>query len=71
MVRLKNFKARLVAKVYSQKEGLDNSEIFSSEVKILTLRSIISLVASKNYFVFQIDVYNAFLNCDLLKEVYM
>lgn len=42
------YKARLVARGFSQQHGLDYEETFSLVAKMLTLRTIISLAAYKN-----------------------
>nr|XP_016494207.1 PREDICTED: uncharacterized protein LOC107813444 [Nicotiana tabacum] len=57
-------KARFVAKRYNQKEGLDYHETFSPIVKMVTIRSVIALATAKHWIIYQMDVYNAFLQSD-------
>lgn len=52
-------------------EGIDYHETFSLVVKIATVRSIVSIVASKGWHIYHMDVYNAFLRGDLHDKVYM
>lgn len=61
------YKAHLVAKGYSQQEGID----FSPVAKIVTVKLLLSLVASFGWSLVQMDVNNAFLNGDLFEDVYM
>lgn len=68
---VERYKVRMVAKDYNQREGLYYNEIFSPLVKIVTLRAIIAIVAAEGWPIHQMDVYNAFLQGDLLDEVYM
>ncbi|XP_070017791.1 uncharacterized protein [Nicotiana sylvestris] len=68
---VERFKALLVAKGYIQRECLDYQETFSPVVKIVTVRSVLSIAASRQWSIHQMDVYNAFLQEDLSDEMYM
>lgn len=45
--KIERFNARLVAKGFNPQEGLDYQETFSLVVKMVTVRSVLSLVASR------------------------
>ncbi|XP_049378182.1 uncharacterized protein LOC125842954 [Solanum stenotomum] len=66
--QVEGFKARLVAKGFNKREGLDYQKTFSPVVKMVTVRTVISLDV---WSIQQMDVYNAFLQDDLNEEVYM
>ena len=59
------YKARLVARGFSQEYGQDYDQTFSPVAKMATIRTIISLAACKGWRLWQLDVKNAFLYGDL------
>nr|GEV27580.1 retrovirus-related Pol polyprotein from transposon TNT 1-94 [Tanacetum cinerariifolium] len=67
---LKN-KARLVARGYSQEEGIDFEESFSPVARLEAIRIFLAYTAHMNMVVYQIDVKTAFLNGNLWEEVYV
>ena len=68
--RLERYNARLVAKGYKQKYGVDYEEVFASVPRLDMVRMLISLVAHHSWKIYQLDVKSAFLNDILEEEVY-
>nr|GEV90483.1 ribonuclease H-like domain-containing protein [Tanacetum cinerariifolium] len=66
---LSRYKARLVVNGSTRLEGVD--ETFSPVVKAGTIRTVLSLAASRHWPIHQLDVKNAFLHCDLSETIYM
>ena len=64
------YKARLVVTGFNQKKGIDFEEIFSSVVKMSSIRVALGL-ARLNLQVEQLDVKTAFLHGVLEEEIYM
>ena len=68
---IKKFKARLVARGFTQREGIDFNETYAPVVKFNTLRALLALAAKLDLHVHQLDVVTAFLNGDLDAEIWM
>ena len=64
-------KARLVARGFTQEEGIDFNEIYSPVVKHRSIRIILSLVAQCDLELEQLDVKTAFLHGNLEETIYM
>jgi histone deacetylase 1/2 len=65
------YKARVVAKGFKQRYGLDYEDTFSHVVKIITIRLVLSISVSRGWSLRQLDVKNAFLHGILEEDVYM
>ena len=64
-------KARLVAKCFSQVEGIDYNETFSFVAKMNSICLVLSIAALHNWEVHLMDVKSAFLHGYLQEEIYM
>lgn len=51
---LERFKARLVAKRYNHKYGIDYDKTFSLVVKMTTIRCVLAIVASQKRIAYQL-----------------
>ena len=68
---IEKFKARFVARGFSQKEGIDYDETFAPVARYTSIRTIISLAVVLGWRLPQMDVKTAFLDGIIEEEVYI
>lgn len=68
---IEKFKARFVARGFSQVEGVDYEETFAPVARYTSIRSIISIATEMGWKIHQMDVKTAFLNGFIQEEVYI
>ena len=68
---IKKYKARFVARGFSQKEGIDYEETFAPVARYTSIRVIMALAAKLGWKLHQMDVKTAFLNGVVEEEVYV
>ena len=56
------YKARLVARGFLQREGLDYSEVYSPVARIETVRLVVAVANAREWPMYHLDVKSAFLN---------
>lgn len=65
------YRSRLVAKGFTQREGIDYTEVFAPVVKLDSVRAVLTYAATNDLEIHQMDVKNAYLNGVLEEEIYM
>jgi len=65
------YKIRIVAQGFVQKEGVDYQEVFAPVANLESIRIIMALAAKYNLELDQMDVTAAYLNGELVEELYM
>jgi hypothetical protein len=68
---IEKYKARFVARGFSQIEGVDYDETFALVARYTSIRSIIALASSMVWKVHRMDVKTTFLNEEIEEEVYI
>ena len=69
--KVETYKAKLVAKGYSQKLGFDYEETFFLVAMIKSIIILLSIAAYYDYEIWKMDVKTAFLNGYLEENIYM
>ncbi|GJS02338.1 retrovirus-related pol polyprotein from transposon TNT 1-94 [Tanacetum coccineum] len=70
-VQRPRYKARLVARRFTQRAGIDYNEVFSPVVQHTSIRVILALTVCKDYELEQLDVKTTFLQRNLEEVIYM
>jgi hypothetical protein len=68
---VEKYKARVVAKGYSQQYGVDYREVFAPVARWNTIRTILAITAIRGWCVYQFDVKSAFLHGELSETVFV
>jgi len=69
--KVEKYKARFVAKGYSQVPRIDFGDILSPIAKVTSIRLLLSIATAFDFEVEQMDVKTTFLHGDLEEEIYM
>ncbi|WVZ24094.1 hypothetical protein V8G54_002638 [Vigna mungo] len=64
-------KARLVARGFLQKKGVDFDEVFAPVARLETIRLVVAIACAQRWSISQLDVKSAFLHGLLEEEVYV
>ncbi|CAI7796212.1 unnamed protein product [Closterium sp. NIES-54] len=65
------FKARYVARGFSQRQGVDYFQTFSPTPKMTTPRVLLHIVAQRDYELHSLDISTAFLQVSLHEEIWL
>ncbi|XP_051134184.1 uncharacterized mitochondrial protein AtMg00810-like [Andrographis paniculata] len=68
---IEHYKARLVAKSYSQEYGIDYDETFALVARLTTAYCLLVVAVVRQWSLIQLDVKDVFLHDTLFEEVYM
>jgi hypothetical protein len=68
---VEKYKARFVARGFSQVEGIDYEETFAPIARYTSICTIIALATSMGWRLHQMEVKTTFLNGEIEEEVYI
>jgi hypothetical protein len=69
--KLETFKARMVAKGFTQKEGIEYEETFSLVAILKSIQMLLPITSHFDYEIWQMDVKTALINEHLDEDIYM
>lgn len=69
--KLKRRKARIVARGFSQRYGIDFKDTFAPVARLSSLRTLVALSAKMGMSISQLDITSAYLHGDIDAETYM
>ena len=70
-VQVNKYKARFVAKGFSQKEGVDYNGTYSPTARLTTIRVLLNLAAQYEVCPKQLDIKTAFLKDKIDEDTYI
>lgn len=68
---IEKFKARLVVRGHTQREGIDYQEAFAPVARFDSIRTLLAAAVNEELYVHQMDVVSAYVQGDLTDKVYM
>ena len=68
---IQKYKARFVARGFSQREGVDYDETFALVARFTSIHTIIALASTMRWRLYQMNVKTTFLNGEIEEEVYV
>jgi hypothetical protein len=68
---LDKYKARLVVKGFTQQPNVDFVDTYSLVAKVTSVRIIMSIIATMDLELHQLDIKTSFLNGELKEKIYM
>ena len=67
---MERYKVRIVARGFTQKEGIDYQEVFAPVANLDSVHTLIALAAKHDLELDQMDVSMAYLNGELEEDLY-